>query len=66
MLRTVINCTGTMIIFGAFMAMAGAAGDCDGKCGPGNDIGTMLTIMGQAAMVIMVTGFILMLVNARR
>ena len=32
------------IVFGLMM-MAGSAGDCDGKCGPGNDIGTMLFIV---------------------
>ena len=35
---------GTMIALG-LMAIAGSAGDWDGKCGPGNDIGTMLMIV---------------------
>jgi hypothetical protein len=32
--------------------MAGAAGDCDGKCGPGNDIPTMLMIIGYGILLI--------------
>ena len=38
-------------VFG-FMMMAGAAGDCDGKCGPGNDIPTMLMIIGYGLIAI--------------
>ena len=33
-----------LIVLG-LIAMAGAGGDCDGKCGPGNTIGEMLTIV---------------------
>jgi len=36
---------GTLIMIG-MMAMAGAAGDCDGACGPGNSIEVMLMIVG--------------------
>ena len=35
--------------------MAGSAGDCDGKCGPGNDILTMLTLAGTG-LVFFVSG----------
>jgi hypothetical protein len=38
-------------VFG-FMMLAGAAGDCDGKCGPGNDIPTMLMIIGYGILLI--------------
>jgi hypothetical protein len=35
-----------------FMTIAGAAGDCDGKCGPGNDIPTMLMLIGYGLIAI--------------
>ena len=44
---------GGIAIFVGIMALAGAAGDCDGKCGPGNDLATMLTIIGYAFIGIM-------------
>jgi len=47
----------TLIALG-IMAAAGAAGDCDGACGPGNSIGVMLLI-GFGAIVSMALGAIL-------
>ena len=38
------------IVFGLMM-MAGSAGDCDGKCGPGNDLVTMLVLAGTGLVV---------------
>lgn len=35
---------GVLIVLGV-LAIAGSAGDCDGKCGPGNDLSTMLFII---------------------
>lgn len=35
---------GFFFIIAGIIMMAGAAGDCDGKCGPGNTIGEMLMI----------------------
>ena len=37
--------------------MAGAGGDCDGKCGPGNTISEMLMIAGLG-LTMFITGAI--------
>ena len=44
-MKTFLQIFGGTLIALSLMAMAGAGGDCDGKCGPGNDIGTMLFIV---------------------
>tara|TARA_B100000674_G_C37945796_1_gene964877 strand:+ start:275 stop:472 length:198 start_codon:yes stop_codon:yes gene_type:complete len=44
-MKTFLQLFGGTLIALALMAMAGSTGDCDGKCGPGNDIGTMLFIV---------------------
>jgi vacuolar-type H+-ATPase subunit I/STV1 len=49
------------IIFGIMM-MAGSAGDCDGKCGPGNDVMTMLLLAGTG-LVIFVSGIFFTMVG---
>ena len=49
------------IVFGIMM-MAGSAGDCDGKCGPGNDLGTMLILAGTG-LVIFVSGIFFTMVG---
>ena len=36
----------SILIMVGIVLMAGAAGDCDGHCGPGNTIGEMLMIAG--------------------
>ncbi len=38
--------------------MAGSGGDCDGQCGPGNDIATMLQIAG-IGLAMFLTGSII-------
>lgn len=45
-MKTFLQVFGGTLIFLGLMATAGAAGDCDGKCGPGNDLVTMLMIVG--------------------
>ena len=46
----------TLIIVG-FMAMAGSAGDCDGKCmEQANDLGTMLMVAGAGLFAVIVGG----------
>jgi hypothetical protein len=48
------NVIGAVLIVGGMMAMAGSAGDCDGKCMEyANDIGTMLAVAagGLVAML---------------
>ena len=54
-MKTIINTIATILLFGGIVMMAGSAGDCDGKCGPGNDILTMLTLAGTG-LVFFVSG----------
>jgi hypothetical protein len=51
-MKTFLQTFGGILIALSLMAMAGAAGDCDGKCGPGNDIGTMLFIVFWALVAL--------------
>ena len=48
-----------LIVLG-LIAMAGAGGDCDGRCGPGNTISEMLTIV-SIGLALFGTGFFLLL-----
>jgi len=40
--------------------MAGSGGDCDGKCGAGNDIGTMM-MYAFGGLALFMTGAIVMI-----
>ena len=51
-MKTFLQIFGGTLIALSLMAMAGAGGDCDGKCGPGNDIGTMLFIVFWALVAL--------------
>ena len=51
---------GTILLCLGIMAMAGSAGDCDGACGPGNDLVTMLMIAGAGLMSSILGGILLM------
>ena len=51
-MKTFLQIFGGTLIALSFMAMAGSAGDCDGKCGAGNDIGTMLFIVFWALVAL--------------
>jgi len=51
-MKTFLQIFGGTLIALSMMAMAGAGGDCDGKCGPGNDIGTMLFIVFWALVAL--------------
>ena len=60
-MKTVINTTAVLLVFGGLMAMAGSAGDCDGKCmEQANTLGEMMTMvaLGLGAVV---SGAILLL-----
>ena len=46
MIKNFFNLIATILIFGGLVMMAGSAGDCDGKCGPGNSIEMMLVYAG--------------------
>ena len=51
-MKTFLQVFGGTLIALSLMAMAGSAGDCDGKCGAGNDIGTMLFIVFWALVAL--------------
>ena len=48
-----------LIVLG-LIAMAGAGGDCDGRCGPGNTISEMLMI-ASIGLALFGSGFFLLL-----
>ena len=52
MFAKVLKVFGVIAMFVGFFTIAGAAGDCDGKCGPGNDIPTMLMIIGYGLIAL--------------
>ena len=56
-MRTIIS---SVLIVAGLIVMAGSGGDCDGKCGPGNDIATMLQIAGMG-LALFITGTIIAL-----
>jgi hypothetical protein len=56
-MKTIIS---SILIMVGIIAMAGSGGDCDGQCGPGNDIGTMLQIAG-VGLAMFLTGAIIMI-----
>jgi len=54
-MKTITTYIGFFLIIAGIIFMAGAAGDCDGKCGPGNTIGEMLMYAG-VGLTMFVTG----------
>ena len=54
-MKTIIS---SILIMAGIIAMAGSGGDCDGQCGPGNDIATMLQIAG-VGLAMFLTGAII-------
>ena len=54
---------GAFFIFAGLVAIAGSAGDCDGKCGPGNSISDMLMYAG-IGLAFFVTGAAILIRNA--
>ena len=51
MFKKISTVFGALAIVFGLMMMAGSAGDCDGKCGPGNDLITMLTLAGTGPVI---------------
>ena len=46
MIKNIFNLMASILIFVGLVMMAGSAGDCDGKCGPGNTLMEMLMYDG--------------------
>lgn len=62
-MKTVINTVAGVMVIGGLMAMAGSAGDCDGKCmEQANTIGEMLMVAG-AGLVAAAVGALILLRN---
>lgn len=59
-MKKVIEGLGAGLIILGLIAMAGSAGDCDGKCGPGNTISEMLMIV-SVGLAMFGTGVFLIL-----
>ena len=49
-----------ILIMVGLVMMAGSGGDCDGKCGAGNDIGTMM-MYAFGGLALFMTGAIVMI-----
>ena len=48
---------GSILVFGGLVAMAGSAGDCDGKCMEyANTLGEMLMVAGAGLVAVVVGG----------
>lgn len=50
---------GSILVMVGIVAMAGAGGDCDGACGAGNDLGTMLLIAGGGLATFLIGAIVL-------
>ena len=63
MFKKISTVFGALAIVFGLMMMAGSAGDCDGKCGPGNDLATMLVLAGTG-LVIFISGIFFTVVGS--
>ena len=59
-MKTIQTYISFFLIITGIIFMAGAGGDCDGHCGPGNYLGTMLLIAG-GGLAMFVTGAVLLI-----
>ena len=51
---------GSILVFGGLVAMAGSAGDCDGKCMEyANTLGEMLMVAGAGLVAVVVGGLVI-------
>ena len=58
------NSIATILIFIGIVIMAGSAGDCDGKCLPGNSIGEMMKLVG-IGIAFTITGAMILISNSK-
>jgi hypothetical protein len=63
-MKTFFNIIATILIFAGLVMMAGSAGDCDGKCGPGNTLTEMLMYAG-IGLSFFVCGAAILMTNSK-
>ena len=61
-MKTITTYIGYFLIIAGIIFMAGAGGDCDGKCGSGNSIGDVLFYAGMG-LTMFLTGALIALKN---
>ena len=63
-MKTIINTTAVLLVFGGLVAVAGSANDCDGACmETANTLGEMLTVIA-VGLAMMVAGGSILFKNA--
>jgi hypothetical protein len=60
-MKTFLQTFGAILVGLGLMAAAGAAGDCDGACGPGNSLPVMLSIIGGSLVAMMLGAYVIFL-----
>ena len=60
-MKTFLQTFGAILVGLGLMAAAGAAGDCDGACGPGNGLPVMLSIIGGSLVAMMLGAYVFFL-----
>mgnify|MGYP001172326866 FL=1 len=60
----IFNTIATILIFIGIVIMAGSAGDCDGKCMPGNSIAEMMKLVG-IGIAFTITGAVILISNSK-
>ena len=63
-MKTFFNIIATILIFAGLVMMAGSAGDCDGKFGPGNTLMEMLMYAG-IGLSFFVCGAAILMTNSK-
>lgn len=58
-MKTIQTYISFFLIITGIIFMAGAGGDCDGACGAGNDLGTMLLIAGGGLAMFLIGAIVL-------
>jgi hypothetical protein len=63
-MKQIFNFISIVLIFVGIVIMAGSAGDCDGRCGPGNSISEMLMLAG-IGLSFFITGALVLISNSK-
>ena len=61
-MKTFFNTMAAILLMVGIVMMAGSAGDCDGKCAPGNTISEMLMLAG-IGLSFLITGAAILIRN---